>query len=53
VVVVPLSAKNLHLVREFLDVLEERGVGGRSPNIHELWRGDGVHDGVCTAGRGV
>jgi hypothetical protein len=51
--VVPLSAKSLHLARDFLDALQERGVVGRSANIRELRRGDGVHDGACTAGRGV
>jgi hypothetical protein len=50
--VVPLSAKSLHLAREFLDALQERGVVGRSANTRELQLGDGVHDGVCTAGRG-
>jgi hypothetical protein len=50
---VTLSAKSLLPAREFLDAMQERGFIGRSANTRELRRGDGVHDGVCTVGRGV
>jgi hypothetical protein len=52
-VVVPLGAKSLHLMGEFLDALQECGIVSRSANTRELRRGDGFHHAVCTMGRSV